>query len=258
MTARLATRRERARAATVGQILEAARAQLRETGAAQLSLRAVAGALGMSPAGLYRYYDSREALLTALIAEAFDALADAVEQGRDSAAAGSASTDDAGRDSAPADGASADGAAPDHADRLLAGLLAFRDWSVSHPQEFGLLYGDPIPGYAAPAGGPTSIASRRVGVAVLTPLVLAWRAGRVRVPASAATGAEPDPVTRAWAATLDPRMPPEAAAVVMGVWTRVHGLVVLEVFGHLRWLAPDTGPLARAQLRALVDDVLLP
>ncbi len=247
MTARLATRRERARAATVAQILEAARAQLRETGAAQLSLRAVAGARGMIPAGLYRYYDSREALLTALITEAFDALADAVERGRDGVAAG------ASTDSTPGHGA-----APDDADRLLAGLLAFRDWSVAHPQEFGLLYGDPIPGYAAPAGGPTSIASRRVGVAVLTPLVLAWRAGRVRVPASAATGAEPDPVTRAWAATLDPRMPPEAAAVVMGVWTRVHGLVVLEVFGHLRWLAPDTGPLARAQLRALVDDVLLP
>lgn len=239
MTARVATRRERVRAATVAQILEAARAQLRETGAAQLSLRAVAGALGMSPAGLYRYYDSREALLTALIAEGFDALADAVERGRDSAA-----TDDPGTDGS--------------ADRLLAGLLAFRDWGVAHPQEFGLLYGDPIPGYAAPAGGPTSTASRRVGVAVLTPLVLAWRAGRVRVPTGAAPGAEPDPVTRAWAATLDPRMPPEAAAVVMGVWTRLHGLVVLEVFGHLRWLAPDTGPLARAQLRALVDDVLLP
>ncbi len=235
MTARVATRRERVRAATVAQILEAARAQLRETGAAQLSLRAVAGALGMSPAGLYRYYDSREALLTALITEGFDALADAVERGRDSA-----TTDDP-------------------ADRLLAGLLAFRDWGVAHPQEFGLLYGDPIPGYAAPAGGPTSTASRRVGVAVLTPLVLAWRTGRVRVPTGAAApGAEPDPVTRAWAATLDPRMPPEAATVVMGVWTRLHGLVVLEVFGHLRWLAPDTGPLARAQLRALVDDVLLP
>ncbi len=254
MTARVATRRERARAATVAQILEAARAQLRETGAAQLSLRAVAGALGMSPAGLYRYYDSREALLTALIAKGFDALADAVERGRDGATPDGATPDSATPDSATPDYARAD----DFADRLLAGLTAFRDWGVAHPQEFGLLYGDPIPGYAAPAGGPTSVASRRVGVAVLTPLVLAWRAGRVRVPPSASPGAEPDPVTRAWAATLDPRMPAEAAAVVMGVWTRLHGLVVLEVFGHLRWLAPDTGPLARAQLRALVDDVLLP
>lgn len=219
-----ATRRERVRAETVAQILDAGRAQLREVGAAQLSLRAVAGALGMSPAGLYRYYDSREALLTALITEGFDALADAVERARDAAG-------------------------DDPADRLLAALLGFRAWGTAHPQEFGLLYGDPIPGYAAPDGGPTSAASRRVGVAVLAPLVLAWRAGRLREPEIA----EPsDPATLRWAATLDPAFPPAAAAAVLGAWTRLHGLVILEVFGHLRWLGPDTAALAQAQLRALV------
>lgn len=230
MTTRAATRRERVRAETVAQILDAGRAQLREVGAAQLSLRAVAGALGMSPAGLYRYYDSREALLTALIAEAFDALADAVERARDAAAG-------------------------DHADRLLAALLGFRAWGIAHPQEFGLLYGDPIPGYAAPDGGPTSAASRRVGVAVLAPLVLAWRAGRLRVPGRPGLS---DPATARWAATLDPGMPADAAAAVLGAWTRLHGLVILEVFGHLRWLGPDTGRLAAAQLRGLVADVVAP
>ena len=231
MSAGTPTRRVRLRAQTAAQITAAAREQLRESGAAQLSLRAVAGALGMSPAGIYRYYDSREALLTALIAESFDDLATAVERAREAAG------DDA----------------------LAAALLAFRDWGVAHPQEFGLIYGDPVPGYAAPADGPTSVASRRVGVAVLTPLVLAWRAGRLRVPAAEPGPAvEADPATRAWAATLDPRMPLDAATVVMGVWTRLHGLVILEVFGHLRWLGPDTGPFARTQLRALVDDVLVP
>ena len=241
MVTRVPTRRERVRAETVAQILEAARGQLREVGAAQLSLRAVAGALGMSPAGLYRYYDSREALLTALITDGFTALAEAVDRARDAV----------------------DG---DHPDRLLAALLGFRAWAVAHPQEFGLLYGDPIPGYAAPDGGPTSAASRRVGVALLTPLVLAWRAGRLRVghdtgggaAGSAPDGAPDDAAARRWAATLDPGMPPGAAAAVLGAWTRLHGLVILEVFGHLRWLGPDTGPLAEAQLRALVDDLLGP
>lgn len=232
MTTRVATRRERARAETVAQILDAARTQLREVGAAQLSLRAVAGALGMSPAGLYRYYDSREALLTALIAEGFGALADAVERARD----------EAGDD--PGDG-------------LLAAALGFRAWGIAHPQEFGLLYGDPVPGYAAPADGPTSVASRRVGAALLTPLVLAWRAGRLRVGSGA--GAEPgDPAARRWAATLDPAVPPAVAATILAAWTRLHGLVVLEVFGHLRWLGPDTGPLAEAQLRALVAELVAP
>lgn len=188
----------------------------------------------MSPAGLYRYYDSREALLTALITEAFDALAESVERARDAAGG-------------------------DHTDRLLAALLGFRAWGIAHPQEFGLLYGDPIPGYAAPDGGPTSAASRRVGVAVLAPLVLAWRAGRLRVRETGVheAGGSPDPATLRWAATLDPAFPPAAAAAVLSAWTRLHGLVILEVFGHLRWLGPDTGPLAEAQLRALVAELVV-
>lgn len=229
MTTPVPTRRERARAETVEQILDAARGQLREVGAAQLSLRAVAGAVGMSPAGLYRYYDSREALLTALIADGFDALAAAVERARSEAAG-------------------------DITERMLAAALAFRAWGLAHPQEFGLLYGDPIPGYAAPPDGPTSAASRRVGAALMPPLLEAWRAGRLRVPAGPAL--DDDPAARRWAVAIHPDLPVDAAGVLLGAWTRLHGLVVLEVFGHLRWLGPDTGVLARAQLRALVDDVI--
>lgn len=231
MSTRVPTRRERVRAETAGEILDAARAQLRESGAAQLSLRAVAGALGMSPAGLYRYYDSREGLLTALITDGFTELAAAVDRAR----------------------AAADG--QDLRDVLVAAVLAFREWAIAQPHEFGLLYGDPIPGYAAPEGGPTSVASRRVGAALVPPLVEAWRAGRLRVPGIAG---KPDAAARRWASAIDPDLPPEVGAVILGVWTRLHGLVVLEVFGHLRWLGADTGPLARAQLYALVDDVVSP
>lgn len=231
MTTTAPTRRERIRAETLVQIKAAAREQLREVGTAQLSLRGVAGALGMSPAGIYRYYDSREALLTALIADGFDTLADAVERGRDAEPGA------------------------DVADRLFAALSAYRAWAVAHPQEFGLLYGDPVPGYAAPDDGPTSVATRRVGHALLPPLVDAWRSGRLRTPAAPG---HPDVALQRWAAFLDPELPAEAAAVVLGGWTRLHGLVVLEVFGHLRWLEADTGPLAEAQLRALVAEVVAP
>ncbi len=206
---------------------------MRETGAAQLSLRAVAGALGMSPAGLYRYFDSREALLTALIADGFQALAEAVERSRDRAAGA------------------------DIAERLLAAMSGFRGWAIGHPHEFGLLYGDPIPGFAAPENGPTSVASRRVGAALLPPLLAAWRAGRLRTSVPA-PDAEPDAASRRWASTLDPQLPGPAAAAMLGGWARLHGLVILEVFGHLNWLAADTGPLAAAQLRALVDDLVEP
>jgi AcrR family transcriptional regulator len=227
------TRRERARAETIGQIKRAARDQLHTVGAAQLSLRAVAGSIGMSPAGLYRYYDSRDDLLTALITDGFQALATAVETGR------------------------AQSTAVDVADRLLAGFTAFRGWATGHRQEFGLLYGDPIPGYAAPEDGATSEASHRVGAAVLTPVVEAWQVGRLRIPSPPPAPVD-DAAIRRWAATLHPDLPPVAAAVVMGGWTRLHGLVILEVFGHLRWLGPDSGPLAATQLRALVTELVTP
>jgi AcrR family transcriptional regulator len=233
MAATTPTRRERLRAETVVQIKTAARDQLREAGAAQLSLRAVAGALGMSPAGLYRYYDSREALLTALITDGFHALADAVERGRDA---------DVGADVA---------------DRLFAASCAYRRWALAHPHEFGLLYGEPIPGYSAPDDGPTSTASRRVGAALLPPLVEAWSQGRLRIPAPPST-ASPDAILRRWAGALDPNLPIEAASVMLGAWAQLHGLVVLEVFGHLHWLGTDTGPMAHAQLRALVTALVAP
>src|SRR5580693_9145544 len=72
------TARARARAEITGEIKEEARRQLAMTGA-QLSLRAVARALGMVSSALYRYFPSRDDLLTALIIDAYDALATAAE-----------------------------------------------------------------------------------------------------------------------------------------------------------------------------------
>jgi AcrR family transcriptional regulator len=244
------TRRERLRAETLREIKGAALDQLREVGAAQLSLRAVASALGMSPAGLYRYYDGRDALLTVLIADAFTALAEAVEQARD---------------------ADPQAGLPD---RMLAAMRAYRGWAVAHPQEFGLAYGTPVPGFAAPVDGPTSIASRRVGGAFVPLFVEAWHQGGLRRPAGHTRDrsappappsghAHPGPSGPAPARpapdlptpSLHPDLPPEAAPVVLGAWARLHGLVVLEVFGHLNWLVPDAGPLAEQQFRLLVAEL---
>ncbi|MEO3977819.1 TetR/AcrR family transcriptional regulator [Streptomyces sp. CAU 1734] len=223
------TRRDRLRAETLDEIKAVSLRQLREVGAAQLSLRAVATALGMSPAGLYRYFDSRDALLTALITDAFDRLADAVEEARDA---------DPGADVA---------------DRLLAALTAYRRWAVAHPQEFGLVYGTPVPGYTAPPDGPTSVATRRVGGAFTPLFAEAWQQGRL-LPSGEAE-AEPDPALARYAAELHPGMPPAAAAAVLGAWTRTHGLVILEAFGHLRWLRHDTAPLAERQIRLLLTEI---
>ena len=120
------TVRARAREELTREIREAARRQLAEHGSDGLSLRAVARELGMVSSAVYRYYPSRDELLTALIIEAYDAVGSAVEQ----AEAAVRRTDHAGRWAA------------------LAG--AVRDWAGQHPQQYALIFGSPVPGYQAP------------------------------------------------------------------------------------------------------------
>jgi len=102
-----------------------ARDLMARDGNSSLNLRAVAREMGITPSALYRYYPSRDAILTALIVEAYDQVGEAVEH-----AIGAA----------PADRT---------ATRILAGVHAFRRWAVDHPHEFGLIYGTPVPGYRA-------------------------------------------------------------------------------------------------------------
>ncbi|HEX4248382.1 MAG TPA: TetR/AcrR family transcriptional regulator, partial [Pseudonocardia sp.] len=120
------TARERARAELTREITDVARRQLVESGADGLSLRAVARELGMVSSALYRYFHSRDDLLTTLILEAYEALGDAAE-----------SADRAHSDASPTR-------------RWRAVCTAVRDWAVRHPHEYALIYGSPIPGYRAP------------------------------------------------------------------------------------------------------------
>ncbi|MEU5693918.1 TetR/AcrR family transcriptional regulator [Actinosynnema sp. NPDC020468] len=217
----MATRRVRLREQTSAEIKAAALAHLREVGGAQLSLRAVAASIGMSPAGLYRYYPSRDALLTDLITDGFAALAEEVCRARDAA----------------------------EGDAFVAAALAYRGWALAHPHEFALLYGTPIPDYEAPESGPTSYASRNVGAAFVPPIVKAWRRGtlaRREVPPTLTT-------LSVFAGAVN--LPPDAAAVAFTAWTTIHGLVVLETFGHLTWLGEDTTPLALSRFQALSADL---
>ncbi|MEM7288279.1 MAG: TetR/AcrR family transcriptional regulator, partial [Actinomycetota bacterium] len=120
------TARAAARELLTSQILETARSHLVERGAGELSLRAVARELGMASSAVYRYFPSRDALLTALIIDAYDALGQTAEEA-------DAAVD---RD--------------DHLGRWRAIAHAVRGWALAHPHEYALIYGTPVPGYEAP------------------------------------------------------------------------------------------------------------
>lgn len=197
--------------------------QIHEAGAEKLSLRGVAGAVGMSAAGLYRYYDSREELLTDLITDAFHGLADALETARD--------------------------ADPDWppGERLLAASLAYRRWALERRRVFALLYGSPVPGYTAPTEGAAVQASLRVARAFLLVLEQAWSDGTFR-PSGDPIGDRAALDDKAALLGLD--LPGELLAVAVGVWGRLHGLVCLEVFGHLEWAGRVAGTVFRDQVTA--------
>ena len=118
--------RARVRAELTREIAEVARRHLASDGAAALSLRAVARELGMASSAVYRYFPSRDDLLTALIIDAYDALGEAAEK------------------------ADAERPRADLLGRWQAACAAVRAWALDHPHEYALVYGSPVPGYAAP------------------------------------------------------------------------------------------------------------
>ena len=212
----MATLREQRRQDVDDRILTAAWQQLRLDGAAALSLRAVAREVGVSPSALYRYYPSRDDLLTELLVRSFEAQADAVEAA-------------AGRLQAPVDA-------------LRAAIGAYREWALANPAEFTLTNGTPVPGYRAPAER-TVQQGARVGDFLVGLVEQAWRAGlvdesRVRARYRGSTSATAESL-----AVLSARrrytVPDAGLASVLDVFVRVQGFVLMEVFGQLRPLIAD-------------------
>lgn len=207
--------RERARRQTTAEILRLAREQLAREGAAALSLRAIAREMGMVSSAIYRYFAGRDELLTQLIVESYDSLGDAVRAGDQSVA---------DRSDLPA--------------RWRSTARALRAWAFAHPEEYALLFGTPVPGYAAPADtiGP---ASRYTGV-LLELLADADRAG-VRIV---------DEVPKELASDLarlqqhfDLAIDEALLARGMVAWANLMGAVSLELFGHLHNVVDTPGAL---------------
>jgi AcrR family transcriptional regulator len=201
------TARALARAELTRAILEQATAQLAEVGPAALSVRQIARDLEMASSAVYRYFPSRDALLTALLIQAYDALGHAVEDG-DRAA---------DRD--------------DLRGRWAGIAGGLRGWAIAHPHEYALTYGSPVPGYAAPQD--TIASAQRVTFALLNLVHDAEEAGHhPGAPTRAATTAELAsiaPVRAFVGKELD-----EAWAVRgLIAWATLFGHVSLELFGHM-------------------------
>ncbi|TDE94183.1 TetR/AcrR family transcriptional regulator [Occultella glacieicola] len=218
------TARAIARAELTEQIKNEALRQLGDAGAGELSLRAISRELGMVSSALYRYFASRDDLLTALIVDAYADLAHALESADRTAGAGGA----AGvRADTPAAGGGARPAAADPARRWATAASTLRSWALVQPHRFSLIYGTPVPGYRAPQE--TTVPAERVMLAFFRPL----EAAEDR-PLEAAEVTDPglDAQLRAAGSLLGPRVPPARLAAGVTALAQVIGLVTLEIGGH--------------------------
>ncbi|NEC31513.1 TetR/AcrR family transcriptional regulator [Streptomyces sp. SID8111] len=222
--------RQRRRAVATQEIVDAAERHIDQEGAAALSLRAVARSIGMTAQALYHYFPNRDALVTVLLAKAYEDLTDAVRAGVD--------------------------AAEDEPDvpRFVVAAEAYRRWAVTHPERFQLLYGTPLRNYTAPVDGPTTRAVRQLSAIFQRELFGGFSAERL-----AAAGPVPlSPALRAHLEQLsaDPdALPPPATALLVSAWGHMHGLVVLEVFGHTSFIGEHQADIFHMAMCNLLEDV---
>lgn len=223
--------RARARIEVTAAIKDEARRQLADEGAARLSLRAVARELGMVSSALYRYFPSRDDLLTALIIDAYDSLGAAAEGAHATAAERGA----------------------DPHGRWIAVCTAARGWALAHPHEYALIYGSPVPGYQAPQT--TVPPAARVGRLLIDVVRDAVRDRGVEVPPLTA---QVKGEAARMAADLASDLPPGVVAALVAAWAQLFGLIGFEVFGQFHRVVEDREAFFVHAVGRLARDVGLP
>lgn len=200
------TRREKRRTATLDDIKSTAWKQVAEQGAASLSLRAIAREMEITAPALYRYYKDRDALVTALLIDAFNSFSNALE------AACDARTVD------------------DHVGRFRAIGKAYFDWAMSDPQKYLFLFGTPIPGYQfAEELGPSAQRSFLILQGVIGD---AYVAGKITGELTSLR--MPTGLKSQYEALRKMGLPyvPIVTHLALAMWSMMHGMTSLFIYGY--------------------------
>jgi AcrR family transcriptional regulator len=214
------TMRERYRAQVRAEVKQIALGQLAQAGPAAVSISAIGKQLGVSGPALYRYFASRDELLTELVIDAYRDLAEAL-----AVAVGDASGQD-----------------PEA--RLAALARAYRSWAVAQPHRYRLLFGPPLPGYDAHARQLVDAAQESMNELLGVLSGFRDRSGALPNQPLASQLA-------AWAQTRTPGADPATALRAVLVWSRLHGAVSLEIAGNFASMGLDPGELFETQLATL-------
>jgi AcrR family transcriptional regulator len=229
-------RRERARAATILEIKETALDLMRVQRTTDVRFTDIAKSMGVTAPALYRYFDGRDELLTALITDAYVELGARVRGAMESAEP----TDLWGQ--------------------WVAAGQAYRSWAREAPERFSLILGMPVPGYVADEEGPTTEAAKAAMSQLGSLFLVAQGQGRLRRPLIQ----EVDPEVAACAAEKHPDqvqegLTAESFQAMLHAWAGLHGFTSLEAYGHLDWVGPEArDALFIGQLRLIAETSGLP
>jgi AcrR family transcriptional regulator len=223
VTRPLLSRRERLRSEARAEAKSLALQQLVEAGPSALSLNAIARQMGLTGPALYRYFADRDALLAELVVDAYEDLAAAMS-------------------------AAADEQAHSPASRFRAFTSAYRTWAIAQPHRYRLLFGAPVPGFAAHSK--RIVAASRLAMDTLL-AILADLEERKPAEARAAVGL--DAQLLAWAGRHgDAVFAPATLRRAVVVWSRLHGLISLEIGGNFASMGIDAARLFEAEVDELV------
>jgi AcrR family transcriptional regulator len=201
--------------------------QIQELGASALTLRGIARALGIAAPSIYHYYSNRDELVTALIVDAFNAIAESQH-----AALASALVDDPSA-------------------QLTRLALAYRQWAIQYPQRYLLVFGTPIPGYVAPEE--ITLPAAASGFVPITQTVqAALTAGRLRVERLPPLTPALKSMLEAWQ-EVEEQSDIEVLYLALVLWSRMHGLVMFEVNGQYPSFITDAGEIFQREMNQVVD-----
>ena len=209
------TRRDRARLATLDEIKGVALDLMREQGTTDIRFTDIARVMGLTAPALYRYFDDRDELLTALIADGYGSLGARIGQ------------------------VLAELPEEDVAARWVAAARAYRDWARSEPQQFALVLGMPVPGYVAPDEGPTTEAAKAAMSQLANLFVAAATRGMLRPPLIREVSGAVADCQKVKHDELLGVLEPESFQAMLQTWATLHGFVSLEAYGHFDWIEPE-------------------
>lgn len=215
-------------------IKETAWSQIAREGAAALSLRAIARELNITAPAIYNYFPSRDDLVTALIVDAFTSLGDSQKDSIQSIPVSKPQT------------------------RLSTLGLAYRAWALTYPQRYQLIFGTPIPGYEAPADITLPAAAWAL-IPLIETLQELYQADKLRVENLAKLTPALKSMLGAWQefvkeSGMEDHI--EVLYLAFVIWSRVHGLVTLELGHQAPSFITDPGEIFRREIETIQKQYL--